>query len=308
MFCPNCGRDCGEDRFCVACGTRIPREMEMVREQMPCSHYEGNETAEGCCAYGGEKHSKGSAVKLPKRTNTQKGSPVIPTSRGFLGMNGRAVLLSETSVTISSGSRITIPYSELSAVIYLRPEYDGWKSGALLLRRGPNSQAPVPERKKIGSDPVSVSFSREQDTQFYHIFQLLKTLAPSDARCEMLLPERKLRDLEQSAQMVDLEYFWNMYAPYRERAASGVSAKHGLKKEVARALIDRTFDENQKILYAVDPLDAVRDMGLIVEHMRKEENRASKQRAESRARREKEELQSTLDLIWLTQLGGKEND
>ena len=281
MFCPKCGRDRGEDRFCMACGTRIPREMEKPAEEL---------------------------MGLPKRTNTQKGSPVIPTSRGFLGMNGCAVLLSETGVSISSVSRITIPYGELSTVIYRRPRYDGWKSGVLLLRGGPNRYAPVPERKKIGSDSAAVLFSREQDTQFYHIFRLLEALAPADARCEMLLPEQKLPDLKQAARTVDLAYFWDMYAPYRERAASGVSAKYGLRKDIARALIDWTFDANQAVLYAADPLDAVRDMDLIVELMRKEENRAGRQRAESRARREKEELQRTVDLIWLTQLGRKEDD
>lgn len=291
MFCPNCGRKCADGKFCPSCGTKLPWEEErpvLVAESKPQTNH---------------AEPVPDSAELPKRTNTRKGTVEIPTSRGYLGKNGVAILLSDADVTVScpwSRERTVIPFHELEAVIYLRPAYNGWDSGALLLRGGQNRNVPIPETRKINLDSAAATFSLEQDTLFYHIFQLLKSLAPDTARCEMILPEIKLRNLDQAASMVDLEYFWNMYAPYRERAASGICAKHGIKKDAARAMVDRVFDANQKILYEADPLDAVRDLNLVVGNIRQEEQRTSRQQAQSRKRQEEESLREAVDTIaWL---------
>lgn len=146
-------------------------------------------------------------------------------------------------------------------------------------------------------DNAAVVFPAEKDTLFYHVFQALKTVAPPTATFEMIIPEHNIKKLDEIEKTVDLEYFWNMYAPYRERASSALRTKHEVKLEVARVLIDKEFDMRQKRLYETDPLGARKDLSLIIENKNREQERTQRQQAESRKRREKEELQTSVDRI-----------
>ena len=56
MYCPNCGNDCGDARFCVKCGTELSREEKKTEAWtvgMPCPHCGGTQLDGRSCAFCG---------------------------------------------------------------------------------------------------------------------------------------------------------------------------------------------------------------------------------------------------------------
>lgn len=269
MFCPNCGKDCGEFKFCPECGTQIKKNIF-------------------------------------ENKNTQKGAVKIPTSSGYLGV-GSSLVLSDSAVSVCVNSlwkkhRTWIPYDQLTTVIYVRPNLKPKTYGALLFRGECNKNIPIPDDGRFSGDKSTITISPETDTLFYHIYQMLKVVAPPSARFEMIIPKAKLKGLEECAQVVDMEYFYSMYAPHRERAASGIQAKHNLSPELARAMVDNMFDIKQEQLYEADPINAIRDLNLVVEDRNRQQRRKNQLDAQRRKRQEQESIASSLDLLARQQL------
>lgn len=241
MFCPNCGNNCADANFCPKCGTKL-RQDSKLEEILPITN-----------------------------SNRKRDIGIrIPTSSGFLGESGTSVVLNDSSVTVCTGlghqkQRKEIPYDQLVTVIYLRPTYKPWRLGALLFRGEDNKDVPIPDIKTIGFDSTAVKISLDKDELFYHIFQMLKAVASPTASFKMIIPENKIRNLDEKVRNVDMEYIWNTCAPFRSMAASKIHAEYRIKTEVARVLVDREFDARQKTRYDADTLDAVRDLNLIAE-------------------------------------------
>lgn len=274
MFCPNCGQDCGVFRFCPHCGTQMPTadQTELQKQEMPA---------------------------VQKSKNTNKGSTEIPTSSGYLGANG-SVVLSDSVVSVCVNGlfqkhRTYIPYDQLTNVIYSRP--NARSKGALLFRGGANRNVPVPRKESFVSDKAAVSFLAENDTLFYHIYWMLKAVAPATAKFEMHISPVQSKGLEEMAQAVDMDYFFNMYAPHRERAASGIVAKHGASREIARELVNRVFDARQMVQYAADPQDAIRDLNLVVSDMRRKQQGINRMDADRRKRQDQEAVKNALERL-----------
>ena len=67
MFCPNCGRECKDGRFCMGCGTRLPEEAVDLRDAAPwrpgmaCPFCGANEVEGNRCAYCGGVLASGEA-------------------------------------------------------------------------------------------------------------------------------------------------------------------------------------------------------------------------------------------------------
>lgn len=273
MFCPKCGRNCGEDRFCMACGTQIPREMEKARDG-------ANE-----------------AVELPKRPFRKNGSAKIPTSIGYHGRQG-SVLLFESSVSICTGAannkkRTVIPFSELTTAVFLRPSANGWRDGVFLLRGKADQGDPIPDMGKMCHDAAAVVVPLEKATLFYHLFCALRAVAPETAEFRMIVPENKIRRLEEQARSVDFEYYWNTYAPFRDRAARALRERYRINPKAAQVLIDREFDWRQELIYKADPQDAIRDLNLLVDDIQN----ANRLRSELKEYQRQEEVRKSLDLI-----------
>lgn len=274
MFCPNCGQDCGVFHFCPHCGTQMPTadQTELQKQEMPA---------------------------VQKSKNTNKGSTEIPTSSGYLGANG-SVVLSDSAVSVCVNGlfqkhRTYIPYDQLTNVIYSRPS--ARSKGALLFRGGANRNVPVPRKESFASDKAAVTFSVDNDTLFYHLFWMLKAVVPATAKFEMHISPVQSKGLEEMAQAVDMDYFFNMYAPHRERAASGIVAKHGASREIARELVNRVFDARQMVQYAADPQDAIRDLNLVVSDMRRKQQGINRMDADRRKRQDQEAVKNALERL-----------
>lgn len=286
MFCPNCGHDCREYRFCSQCGTQVRNDSTLK-------------------APSGEKDRAFSdTTQIPnvyKSKNTKKGSTEIPISGGYLGIAG-SVVLSDSAVSVCAKRlfekhRTLIPYDQLVTVIYKRPSLKPRSNGALLFRGEANKSVPIPREENLVGDRSAIGVSVEMDMLFYHLFYMLRAVAPPTARFEMIVPPNRIRGLDEMAKTVDMEYFYSMYAPYRERAASGIVAKHELKPIAARALVDRVFDAKQKQMYDADPLDAIRDLNLVVADIRREQQRINRADAERRKRYERERVAESLERL-----------
>ena len=220
-----------------------------------------------------------------------------------MGEGGTSVVLNDASVTVCTGlghikCRTEIPYDQLTTVIYLRPTLDGWRNGALLFRGEINKNAPISETRRLEFDNAAVKFALNKDASFYHIFQMLKAVASPSARFEMIIPEVKIKKLDELAHVIDMEHLWNIYAPDRERAASGICAKHGIKPKEARALIDKEFDAKQEILYKADPLDAIRDLNFLIGNIQN----ISRLKAELKEYQKQKEIEKSLEHIELMML------
>lgn len=268
MFCPNCGKDCADFKFCPHCGGEMPTDT-------------------------------------PKITDIKKSLTDIPTSSGYLGVDG-SVVLSDSAVSICVNRlfkkyRTWIPYDQMVAVVYLRPSYKPRACGALLFRGENNKNVPIPDHRGITSDKCAITVSADTDTLFYHIFCMLKAVAPPTAKFEMIVPETDFEKLDTLAQRIDMDYFFR-YAPLREKTVGAICAKHGIPQVVAKMLVDWEFDARQKEKYNADPMDAIRDLNLVVADVQNKQRRRNQVDAQRRKRQEQEAIRKSLERIetWMT--------
>lgn len=280
MFCPNCGKDCGDDNFCSNCGVRLKGNYQQATSS--------------------DARSSGT---LPNSTGVQKASADIPTSISYLGRRG-VVLLYESAVSISTGSgefkkRIEIPFDQLVTVIYMRPSSNGWNDGVLLLRGEANRDKPIPEIRHMAFDDAAATIPLEKDILFYHVYHLLKAVAPHTAKFEMIIPKSKIKKLDELAEGIDFDSLWNRFAPFRESAVKEICNMHKIKHEAARVLVDREFDARQKLRYDADPFDAIRDLKLLVDAISKKAQNISRLKTELREDQKREEIERSLNYIGL---------
>ena len=270
MFCPNCGKDCGSAKFCPECGTKL-------------QHIAGADAFDR--------------------------SAKIPTSASYVGRRG-VVLLFNSAVSISTGSgkhkrRIEIPFDQLVTVIYQRPSANGWHDGVLLLRGKENMHVPIPDSRNMSFDDAAATIPLENDLLFYHVFQLLKAVAPSTTKFEMIIPETKIKRLEEVRAQIDFTSLWDRHAPFRNRAVDEIQQKYNVKREAARVLVDREFDARQKLRYEVDPKNAIRDLSLLVASKEEKDNNIIRLKAELKEYQDQQETQRSLRHIALMMLDDK---
>lgn len=278
MFCPNCGRNCGDDNFCASCGRRLKGNNQQATSS--------------------DAQSIGT---VPQSASGQNASPDIPTSISYLGRRG-VVLLYESAVSISTGSgefkkRIEIPFDQLVTVVYMRPSSNGWHDGVLLLRGEANKSKPIPEIRHMAFDDAAATIPLEKDILFYHVYCLLKAVAPHTAKFEMIIPKSKIKRLDELGAGIDFDSLWNRFAPFRESAVKEICNTHKIKPEAARVLVDRDFDARQKLRYEADPFDAIRDLKLLVDAISKKDQNISRLKAELKEDQKREEIERSLNYI-----------
>ena len=269
MFCPNCGNDCGTAKFCVKCGTQL---QMAVLQKLPFQDVQQ------------KSESQKTLVAFPAN------SSYIGTRKTYLDVNGSSITVSPT---LGYAHRTQIPFKQLVAVVYMRPSRRGFlmRNGVLVFRDEANKDIPIPDCRGMERDHLAVIVPPDKGTVFYHVFQVLKTVAPSTARFEIISPEVKTRTNDKTIQKADMDFFWNRYAPFREQAAKAIQAKYKIGYEIATALVEREFDTRQKDLYAADPQNAVIDLDLVVNEKAKDVQNYNRLRNELRGAREERELE-----------------
>ena len=265
MFCPNCGKDCADANFCSMCGTRI-REAE---------------TTEAAC----------SAGTTSSQTDTQEDSYEFPVG-SFSSCIGDHLKLHNHSLSMVSRiifqkkNEILIPYDQLHRIVLARPKLGKSRFGYILFRYEGNKEIPIPELKNFGQDKTKLFIEEEKVELVYHIFCVLKTVAPASAKFSILSPSMTEDRLKKLTAEVDMDACFERFSPYRDRAVEYVcNAAHAQAQE-ARILVDTVFDARQAEIYAENPKLAIRDLNrIIADEKRKaeEKKRESQERANKRS-------------------------
>ena len=133
MFCPNCGRNCGTDRFCGSCGTTLQLPSAEACKPaawtvgMPCPHCGGTKLDGNHCAYCGAQLLLNKPDEDMDANSRADDSFILP--RLNFGW-GDYVDLNETSFTYcginfaKERHEQEIPYDSIKSVMYCRETED----------------------------------------------------------------------------------------------------------------------------------------------------------------------------------------
>ena len=281
MFCPNCGNNCENANFCPKCGTKLPQSVEKETESavwkigMPCPHCGGTKLDGDCCAFCGAQLTDGSSEVRTKETVKDE-SCEIPC--GFYKGVNSSLTLYERECVVSTTPLFkkyvtTIPYDKITRVFYQRPKLVSFDSGHLLFRWEGNKNEPVRENHNYAADKTTVGTNTYPDWIFYHIYYMLKAIAPPTAQFSMKIIPVKMEGLDELAKKTDIDAYYDKYAPFRQDAVDEMCRKTGAEKLLATELINRVFDARQKELYDKDPRAAVLDLNLIMGRKRLEDEK-----------------------------------
>lgn len=232
MFCPNCGNNCENANFCPKCGTKLPQqEVSAIPMSASCSD---------------------DSFELPKGEYGNKVAFIEFWDDGLI-IHRRGVRTKKLDLKIA--------YEQLSAVKYFRSNQKWTDMVALAFRCVNGLNTELPTKKEMYADPQTLPCDVGMDLVFYHIFCVIRTLAPAHVRFEVELP-KQTKDIPASD--IDLDGYFKRFNPYREEAAAAVCKEQGIKKENARILVDEVFDRYQKELYDAEPAMAIRDLNRVI--------------------------------------------
>ncbi len=185
MFCPNCGKDCGEARFCIFCGTQIQTETRQEaakaawRAGMPCPYCGGTKLEGNRCAFCGTElfeKNKPSTKKLilreQHRVYMQKIFKGEPGMR-YIGINEKSIQYEPTVVRFYQGIEClcTIPYEDLVFVDLHRGWglFDGW----MTVRYEKNRDQPLPRTLAAAREDVTtIIFPASEAEGWQHLFDI----------------------------------------------------------------------------------------------------------------------------------------
>lgn len=287
MFCPNCGRNCRNERFCSECGTKLPQETEKstILPTGQTSLYCGGTMPEGgYCPLCGARLKE----TVTQKKTEEDFSADIPCGlyRGVMS----SITLYDTACVVMQTPRLfkkhetRIPYNQITSLMYFRAGYIEGTLGYLLIRWEGNKNEPIPEGKQLGRDLTTVVIPEEDDTLFYHIYYMLKAMAPQSAEFKMYVPSVDVYGSSDVINSSDLNSYFRMYAPFREKAAEALRQTTGVKLIVAKSLIKSNFDAQQKVKYDAAPIEAIGDLNRIVKEIQR-------QKAEQLAKEERERME-----------------
>ncbi len=279
MFCPNCGKDCGNGKFCAECGTQVQQSAKTDAQQtewkvgMACPHCGGTKLEGIYCAFCGSQLILEEYSAQTIDSNDYEGqlfemndSYTIP-KRKFKGY-GSYIKLDEDAFVVHNqvafGKQIRIPYNQITEVLYVRPTNGLIFNGFLFVRWSENRNTPMPTGCARRCDKCSVIFGFLDDLIFYHIYCLLKSLALPTAQFRMELPKPKTQDLEILASMKQFDPYFEKYSPMRNRAAGALCCESSMNLSTATEVIDKVFDIRQQQLYYDEPSVAIRDLNRIL--------------------------------------------
>ena len=274
MFCPNCGKDCGDGKFCSECGTQLQQSTKTDTQQtqwkvgMACPHCGGTKLEGNCCAFCGSQ-----LMLDEKKEENEDVSYCIPVGKygGGISGGGQIEFANNLLVVRTYGFFKTyesrIPYSQITQVVYIRP---GMCEGYLVIRWEGNKDLPLPAEGNHKQDRTSVRFTAEYDELFYSFFYMLKTLAPATAKFSIDLPHNEINQMPGGVDRTVLENYYEQFQPHRNLAITALSKEFAISEQQAKKLVDILFDERQSAIYEVTASAVMKDVNLIVDRRNRE--------------------------------------
>lgn len=111
---------------------------------------------------------------------------------------------------------------------------------------------------------------------FYHIYCLLKTLAPSNAEFRLQMQTSTAQEGDYSEQ--DGKLLFERFSPHRELAIKAMCVELRASYKEAYDFVNTVFDERQKTVYDQDPSAVIRDLNLVLQERKRQEELKAQQR------------------------------
>ena len=274
MFCHNCGKNCGDELFCSACGTKIVRTVERITTEpmeQPCSCCGGTETEGDHCASCSQQFSGDAQLGDQKEQDLYQipydaygtASNLVKLTKEFLIVHSKPLFQKKVIAKIS--------YDQLVKVIYSRDKNDLRRMHFYWNDNGAEKQ-------------ISIMFPTWYNEvcyeELFHLFMVIKVLVPSSVTFIVDIPSS-------DAQNVDFDSYFAQFAPYRRRAIDTLVREYAFSKEIATPMVNSEFERRQQEIYAANPSLAIRDLNLVVAERHRfyeEEERKRLERRIARAR------------------------
>ena len=187
MFCPNCGQDCRDAKFCTGCGTQLQQAVAQESKKAawavgtPCPYCGGVGLNGNCCAFCG--------VQLIADTHEgeSKRKPVFPKPPLGIYRNSRSEQIEITEDAIvfkvqldilnyASWKRTAIPFEEIINVTLVPGDF--FTAGFLSVRRKQDKYNPIPKGiSDVFGDPISICFRMRDYKAFSTVYDFLKQCA-----------------------------------------------------------------------------------------------------------------------------------
>ena len=267
MFCPNCGKDCGDGKFCSECGTQLQQSAKKDTQQtewkvgMACPHCGGTKLEGIYCAFCGAQ-----LIADLQSTETEEEDSYELPFRKYRAVWASIHIAKEELVVEKDGflkkKVYRIPYNQLTSVVFARNE-NLYGTMTFYWNNGVHAGSNVRNTPNIGSVTVSLGFD-DNCAYYYHVFYIIKLLAPASVDFSTHFANADKECLERFSHCTDLDDYFKRFNPYRERAISAFSREKAIPQKDARALIDALFNERQKELYEAEPSLAARDYNRMI--------------------------------------------
>ncbi len=265
MFCPNCGVEAGDGRFCRACGARLDGAGEAPGLSgwtvgMPCPYCGAGELEGDRCAYCGSRLLFQGGPQRGKADPTDILYRKYWTPCGCLVLAKDGLLISR--IIALRSCKTMIPYDRINCVSLERTN----KKGFLFVRGNSDEKKPPASEREYTLDRNTIYFPLKQvGTLYQQIFWFLAAKAPEGAQRILKTDAVTVPREGIPGRGVSLNPFFDRYQPFREPAAAAMREQLGIAPETAGYYTDALFDMRQEALYRADPEAAARDLARVVE-------------------------------------------
>ncbi len=193
MFCPNCGKDCGEARFCIFCGTQLQTETRQEaakavwRVGMPCPYCGGTKLEGNRCAFCGTElfeKNKPSTKKLILREQHRVYMQKVMEgnhARRYAGSGESSIQYESTVMRFYQGTKClcTVPYEDLLIVDLHRSwgPFDGW----MTVRYEKNRDQPLPRTLAAAKeDLTTIIFPASEADGYQYLYDITAVIAENN--------------------------------------------------------------------------------------------------------------------------------
>lgn len=205
MFCPKCGRDCGEGGYCVSCNNKAP-------------------------------NIKSVDTKLEPPIGIYK------VSYAYIELGVKTVTFHKKLPFEKEYERV-VAYDQISQVVYEPGK--GLTAGYLAIRERKDITRPIATREDALHDQTAIRFICSQNEEFYRIYEFFKHCAEKENAAYMLQSgsQPSLNPVpKKNGHAPSLDYYYRRYNPSRTEAIMALRRDTGMGLVEAKKCIDYIFD------------------------------------------------------------------
>lgn len=172
MFCHNCGKDCGEFKFCPYCGVQVQQTQENGLKCEFCDSIIKIAPDSGVCPNCGGFLTEQEVVKESTLKNLKFPEPPIGTYDDALGF----VKIQKDSVVFyrryfpKDKACVEVPFSDIYAAYHLPAGF--LRLGVICIRQWENRH--IPPDRDYTTDNTLVCFGEQEEEKFMPVYLFLK--------------------------------------------------------------------------------------------------------------------------------------